>query len=71
MSEAYVTIREILGGFIGKTIADISQHDEEDWDPCTKTGSFVMLLFTDGSTLKFSQGTPFIEATDVNDAEDE
>ena len=45
-------IRDILGCFIGKTITDVTQHDEEEYlegeDP------YIMLMFTDGSVLKLN-----------------
>lgn len=50
-NEGYANIRELIGEFIGKTVIDVSQHDEEDW---AATGAgFVVLMFSDGSLLKF------------------
>lgn len=60
----YSTIRETIGFLIGKKVADISQHDEEDYDPGTREGGFVMLLFEDGSYLKF-YAHPSAETGDV------
>lgn len=49
--ENYSNIRQILGGFIGKRIVDITQHDEEEF---AEDGQrFVMLMFEDGNTIKF------------------
>lgn len=42
-------IRELLGGFIGKKILDITQHDPDEVDE----GHYVMLMFDDGSFAKF------------------
>ena len=50
----YATIREILGNTIGQRLVDITQHDEEDFDPETGDGTFVMLMFENGDTLRFS-----------------
>lgn len=51
--EFYSTIRQYLGGFIGRRIVDITQHDEADWRADEK--GFVMLMFEDGSVLQFVQ----------------
>jgi len=48
--ENNVTIRDIIGRFCGKTILDISQHDEEEW--LSGEPAYVMLMMSDGSTLK-------------------
>ena len=48
--ENNVTIRDIIGRFCGKTILDISQHDEEEW--LAGEPAYVMLMMSDGSTLK-------------------
>ena len=47
----YVTIRDVLSRFIGQKIADITQHDEEEW----KAGqeAYVCLMFESGDTITF------------------
>ncbi len=52
--DVYANIRELLGGFIGRTIVDITQHDEEEWRQSRK--SYVMLMFDDGKWIKFYVG---------------
>jgi hypothetical protein len=42
---------EVLGPFIGKTIVDITQHDEHDWSHNNER--FVQIMFDDGSWVKF------------------
>ncbi len=49
--EEYSNVREILGPFIGKTIAEVTQHDEEEFEEDQL--SYVQLHFSDGSWLKF------------------
>jgi hypothetical protein len=49
--EEYSNVREMLGGFIGKRIAEITQHDEDEW--AEDQLSYVQLHFEDGSYLKF------------------
>ncbi|MCI0725032.1 MAG: hypothetical protein L0338_39620 [Acidobacteria bacterium] len=51
--ENYVTIREVLGDLIGQKVIDITQHDEEDWDPEIGIG-FVYLQFDSGDCLRFA-----------------
>jgi len=47
----YANIREILGEFVGRTIIDITQQDEDEF---RETGeAYVMLHFDDGSYMKF------------------
>ncbi len=49
--EHYATIREKLGWLVGRRVLDVTQQDEEDYQ---ETGeAYVMLMFDDGSTLKF------------------
>jgi hypothetical protein len=52
--EGYSTIRDLLGSLIGKTLVDVSQHDQEDWE--LEGESFVVLMFSDGSSVKFYTG---------------
>ena len=47
----YANIREILRNYIGQTLVEITQHDEEDL--AAGRDSFVELMFENGSTLKF------------------
>lgn len=51
---SYVNIRELIGGFVGKTITDITQQDEDEF--AEHKQSFIMLMFSDGSYLKFIIG---------------
>lgn len=44
-------IREILGPLIGRKLLDITQHDNAE-----EEGSFIQLLFDNGSYLKFPVG---------------
>jgi hypothetical protein len=47
----YVTVREKLGWVTGRKVIDITQQDEEEY---LETGeAYVVLMFDDGSTLKF------------------
>lgn len=51
MADAYANIREILGEFIGRTLVDITQHDQEEYQ---EDGScYVMLHFDNGGSVKF------------------
>src|SRR6185295_1605977 len=52
----YSNIREILGDFVGKKLLDITQHDIEEYQDGNE--SFVMLMFEDGSWIKFPIGDP-------------
>ena len=54
IDDAYANIRQILSGYIGRTIVDITQHDEDEF-AVTKQ-SYVMLMFDDGKTLRFPVG---------------
>lgn len=48
---AYANIRELLGEFIGCTVVDITQHDQEEYQ---EDGScYVMLHFSNGGSVKF------------------
>jgi hypothetical protein len=49
--DIYSNIRQILGPCIGKRVVEITQHDEAEWKE--NHDSYVMLMFEDGSTLKF------------------
>ena len=50
-ASTYSNIREILGDFVGKTLLDITQHDMEEY--LDGEESFVMMMFDDGSWIKF------------------
>ncbi len=52
-NEPYSTIREILGPLIGLKLVDITQHDAEEYAETKR--SYVMLMFEDGSYVKFFQ----------------
>lgn len=52
--ELYSNIRQLLGKFIGKRIADITQHDPEEWAEDQK--AYVMLMFEDGGYIQFFIG---------------
>lgn len=43
-------IRDLMGSFIGKTIMDITQSDQEEWEE--GDDPYVMIMFDDGSTMK-------------------
>ena len=50
----YTNIRDILGTLIGCRLVDITQHSKEEFrDDQT---SYVMLMFDDGSYLRFTIG---------------
>ncbi len=51
MSEPYANVRELLGYFIGRTLVDITQHDEEEFQE--DGACYVMLHFDNGETLSF------------------
>lgn len=75
--ETYANIRQILGDFIGKTIVDITQHDADEWERSHQ--GYILLLFEDGSVIKFWQGDEGFttykpgeyEGDDGQDSEDE
>lgn len=50
----YSNIRDILSGVIGRTVVDITQHDEDEYLETQE--AYVMLMFDDGSFLKFPIG---------------
>lgn len=50
----YANIREALGEFIGKRVVDITQHDADEWEQTRR--AYILLLFEDGSVIKFWQG---------------
>lgn len=52
--EPYANVREFLGSLIGKTLIDVTQHDIADFE--RNDEAFVMLMFDDGSLLKFDMG---------------
>lgn len=54
MAEEYATVRDHLGSLIGKTLIDVTQHDQEDWEQ--RGEAFVVLMFSDGSSVKFPTG---------------
>lgn len=61
MNEESTTIRDIIGSFIGKTVVDITQHDQEEFDPKTGKGAYIMFLFDNGMTIQFPIGEePFV-----------
>lgn len=65
MEDVYANIRELIGDFIGKRIAEITQHDIEDFK---ETGrSYVMLHFDDGSYLKFFVGDDGFEGQNMGE----
>jgi hypothetical protein len=49
--EIYSNIRELLGWGVGKTVADITQHDKQEFQE--QKEAFVMIMFEDGSYIKF------------------
>lgn len=49
--EKYATIRETLGGLIGRSLLDVTQQDEDEFREDGR--SYVMLHFDNGSTVKF------------------
>jgi hypothetical protein len=46
-------IREYLGHLIGQTIADVTQHDPDEYET---DGAFVDLLFQSGDSVRFYMG---------------
>ncbi len=66
MQHDYANIREMLGGMIGRKVIDITQHDEDEW----KAGSeaYVMVMFDDGSWLKFPVTDLGFEWADASEA---
>jgi hypothetical protein len=52
--EPYVTIRDFLGHFIGQTIVDITQHDQEEFEE--DGWSKVYLHMSNGETICFYIG---------------
>lgn len=52
--DGYANIRSYLGYLIGKRLVDITQHSLAEWQE--EGEAYVMLLFEDGSWLKFSIG---------------
>lgn len=54
MGELEGRMRELIGDFIGKTVIDITTSDVGD--PLPDGYDFVMLMFEDGSCLKFPIG---------------
>jgi hypothetical protein len=55
-NEDYSTIRDndLLGPFIGKRIVAITQHDEDEYAETQQ--AYVMLMFEDGTWVKFFIG---------------
>jgi hypothetical protein len=53
-SDQYVTIREILGDLIGRTVVDVTQHDAAEFQ--AGESAYVMLMFDDGNYVKFPVG---------------
>ena len=49
--EPLTTIRDLIGGFIGKKVVDISQHDEDEW--IAGEPPYITLIFEDFTMLKF------------------
>jgi hypothetical protein len=48
---SYANIRELLAGFIGQRLVEITQHDEDEYRRTSE--AFVMLHFADGSLIRF------------------
>jgi len=63
LSGEYANIRNsnLLGDFIGRTVIDITQHDQDEFRETGRT--FVMLMFDDGSTMTFPIGDMGFEFT--------
>lgn len=66
--DVYSNIREIIGDVIGRTVMDVTQHDEDQFN---EEGSFVQLHFDDGSYLKFPIGDDGFHHNLGEDEEDE
>lgn len=69
--EDYSTIRSIIGHLIGKTVADITQHDEDEYDSKNETGSYVQIMFSDGCWIKFPTAEEAFWHFDVNGTEED
>jgi hypothetical protein len=66
--DAYSTIRDILGAFIGQRLVDITQHDEEEWEEDGQ--STIYFHFENGGTIEFAMPAeagdgPFLRITDA------
>lgn len=69
--EDYSTIRSIVGYLIGKTVVDITQHDEDEYDSESEVGSYVQIMFSDGSWIKFPTAEVAFWHFDVNGTEED
>jgi hypothetical protein len=67
--ERYVTVRDFLGHFIGQTIIDITQHDEEEFEE--DGWSKVYLHMSNGESICFYIGDDGCFAVHTNEDEDE
>ena len=50
--ENYSNIRNFLGPFIGKRVVDITQHDEDEFDPKNPMSAYIEFLFEGGGTAR-------------------
>jgi hypothetical protein len=65
--EGYANIRKVLGSLIGRTVVDVTQHDQDEWEEARSC--YVMLMFDDGQFVKFPIGDEgFEHNSDDNDS---
>jgi hypothetical protein len=60
----YATVRDIFREFIGQTVVDITQHDQDEWE---ETGEgYILLMFGNGATIKITVAEGNIETEDYD-----
>lgn len=60
----YSNVRDIFAEFIGQTVVDITQHDEQEW---AETGeAYILLMFGNGATIKITVEEGNIELADYD-----
>ncbi len=47
--------KELMGQFIGQKLLDVSEHDEEDFDPKDPHSAFLCFMF-EGGMVKITSG---------------
>lgn len=63
MEEGYATVRELLGCILGRTVVEVTQHDEDEF---METGqAYISMHFDNGTVVTFPVGEDPVEIEEV------
>jgi hypothetical protein len=48
----HMNVRDFMGTFIGKRVLDITQNDDDEFDPNDPETAYIELLFEDGGRAR-------------------